>query len=442
MAHKERHPMTHNKLALSTAFALMATAISAPAHAQSTDGYHSIQVFPVVVDSASFTQRFTLRNPDPTQALAIAPTFYPGDGASQATKIDCPAINVPAATSVSIASLRALCPTLGAGSQFGYLYLSENGPLNLPFAGFSRAANAAGIGFSVEAFPAHTFTSADAVVTGLRRSSATASSPAFQSNCFIGNLNEVTPAGVDIPTTVDYTLTDSSGAEIGAASVILSPGKLTRLIDVFAAAGAPAGNYVDASIRFEELGSGEPGLMTFCTVQDNSSFGADFRIAKQEQGFSTPYSSIGAQDDHVSRNSQVESDVTVAGDVAPRAFSVPAGAFSNTHVVYFRHPDYVQCEVIDPATNERVLPAYGLEMRLSDQDGATVAGGNNATGFAEVYLGDKQDRNDGANTRYTLQVESSGLNALVARPYRLHCQSGSGHTLGDIIRYQSAGVSF
>ena len=50
--------------------------LSGGALAQTTDGYHSIQIFPVVVDTASFAQRFKLRNPN-TSSITITPRFYP-----------------------------------------------------------------------------------------------------------------------------------------------------------------------------------------------------------------------------------------------------------------------------------------------------------------------------------------------------------------------------
>lgn len=108
-----------------------------------------------------------------------------------------------------------------------------------------------------------------------------------------------------------------------------------------------------------------------------------------------------------------------------------------------RHPAYVQCEIIEPVSGASATPDYGLEIRLMDQDGVTtIAGGNNVLGFGEVYLGDKTDRNEGANTRYSIQVESNGQNGGEERPYRLHCQSGSGHSLGDIVRYNTPGDTF
>jgi hypothetical protein len=431
---------TLKKSVIAVAVAAMAVTGFLPAHAQSTDGFHSIQIFPVVVDSAAFTQRFTFTNPDLDRPAFITPRYFPGVGTTQAAPLDCPPFTIPKNSLVEFTSLREICPALAAGSQFGYLYTNETNVGNRIYAAFSRVSNPSANGFSVEAFPAHTFTSADVVVTGLRRLSAGVGTPAFQSNCFLGKLKDDSAPDTGA-TRVDYTVRDNTGTQIGASFVDLAPGRLTRLLDVFAAAGAPAGDYNDATITFHENGTGEPGLMTFCTVQDNSSFGADFRIAKQEMGKSTPFSGIGSQDDHVSRNSTVSAEAVTS--TGARAFAIPAGQATNTHVMYFRHPDWVQCEIIDPATLVRALPGYGLEMRLVAQNGTgVIAGGAGSQGFGKIYLGDKADRNNGANTRYSIQVESNGANEASPRPYRLHCQSGSGHTMGDLVRYQTPGNQF
>jgi hypothetical protein len=439
---KEKSVSTLKSSALAAAIlAAMAVTHATPALAQSTDGFHTHLVFPVVVDSASFTQRFTLTNPDGNRTMVVEPHFVPGEGSSQAAALTCPQITLQPSQQKEFTSLRELCPALASGSQYGFLRITKVTVSNRIFTAFSRVSNAQGNGFSVEAFPLHTFTSADAVVTGLRRTAASGGAPAFQTNCFIGNLDEITPAGSPVNTAVQYTLTTEAGATLGSGVVNLVPGKLTRLLDVFAAAGAPAGNHDNATITFHEASAGEPGILSFCTVQDNSSFGADFRIAKQELGKSTPYSGIGGQDDTVSRDSLVSAEVAQSGGA--RSFAIPAGQFTNTHVVYFRHPDWVQCEIIDPNTNVRALPGYGLEMRLVNQYGTgVIAGGANSTGFGKLYLGDKADRNNGANTRYGIQVESNGSNEAANRPYKLHCQSGSGHTLGDLVRYQQPGNQF
>jgi hypothetical protein len=425
-------------LALASGLALFALAGAAPATAQTTDGFHAIQVFPIVVDSEAFTQRFTFRNAEATGNAEIRVSYFPASG----TPITCTTFTLAGGGQKVYTSLRQACPTIPTGSTYGYLFAwtAPGGAVNLDsnrmFSGYSRVSNPQGNGFSVEAFPAHTFTSADTIVTGLRRLAASGSNPAFQTNCFVASLHEVT-AAASVGHDITYKLYNSSNTQIGTGTFNLMPGKMVRMLDVFAAAGAPAGDHDDASIVFSENGNGEPGLMTFCTVQDNTSFGADFRIGKQFFGWGTQYSGVAQQDDHVVRNATVGFDIKVSGDTNARAFSLPAGALMNTHVVYFRHPDFVQCEIIDPATGNRAATTYGLDIRLRDQLLNTIAGGAGAQGFARVYLGDKTERNNGANARYTIEVGSTAANT-AARPYRLRCQSGSGHTLGDIIRFNVA----
>jgi hypothetical protein len=417
---------TFKKLALATGLCAIGAIGCSAALAQTTDGFHTIQVFPVVTDSTSFAQRFHFRNPN-TATVNISATYLPGTGTT-GVQITCPTFSIAAGADRTFTSLRAICPALAAGSQFGMLYTYEIDSANLPYAAYSRVANPQGNGFSIEAFPGSTFTSATSTVTGVRRLAASGGNPAFQTNCFVGNMLDLAPADTTV-TETEVTVFSSTGAQLGATTrFALAPGKLTRIVDVFAAVGAPAGNHDNARVRFWEYGDDEPGLISFCTVQDNTSFGADFRIAKQE---SEPGGLPSPQDDHVLRNSTVSSD-------ALRTFEIGAGASaSNTHVVYVKHPDWFQCELIDPATSVRALSAYGLEMRMTASNGTTIiAGGSGAENFGETYMGDKTDRNLGSNTRYLIQVESNGANTASARPYRLRCQSGSGHSQMDTIAYK------
>ena len=416
------------------------------AFAQSTDGFHTIQIFPVVVDTNSFTQRFTFRNPN-SSSVNISMSYFPAVGTSQGVAIGCGTYSVAAGADRTFTSLRSICPALAAGSQFGYLYTYETVASNAPYSAFSRVANPQGNGFSVEAFPAHTFTSADATVIGVRRLAAGIGNPAFQTNCFVGKVVEYTAPVSPITSTITVSVTSSAGAPLGSTNVNITDGQIVRLSDIFASVGAPAGDYDNARVTFVETGDDEPGIMAFCTVQDNTSFGADFRIAKQEDGFSngTTGFHIGAQDDHVLRDMRIASDIKTSYANAPaRTFSlVTGGSKHNIHVVYFRHPDWVQCELIDPSTGVRALSTYGLEMRMLADDGTTViAGGNDSTGWGETYLGDKSDRDNGVNSRYTIEVENNSLNNTVDIPYRLHCQSGSGSTMGDIIEWHASGEKF
>jgi hypothetical protein len=399
--------------------------------AQTTDGYHAVQVLPVVVDSTSFTQRIVFRNPDVGEALSVSVTFHPADGTPQgpnAEGFECPSLQLPPGGQATVSSLRALCPALAAGSTFGML-VAHSGTFR-PFALFSRVSNPAGNGFSVEGFAASEFTVSESVVTGLRRSVATADAPAYQSNCFVG----MTPLLQPLPQAtqeraVRLTMRSDAGATLGTTTLMLGPGRLVRLLDVFSAVGAPAGDWVDATATVALppgtmlTGDGEPSLVSFCTVQDNTSFGADFRIAKQEfNGFGI----FGAMRSSAHRSPVLVGPIQVPGVVQPNSFAIPPGSSRNAHVVYFRHPDFVSCVLTTVAGLP--APSYGLEMRLSHLDQAgwrVVAGGNDAISTGSIYLG---DRASWFENPYVIEVESNGQNEGQARPYVIHCISGSGHT--------------
>jgi hypothetical protein len=304
-------------------------------------------------------------------------------------------------------------------------------------------SNSNGAGFSVEGFPAAGFTGGRSAVTGLRRLAATPSAPAFQTNCYVGKMNEVE---IDTGSTpVAYTLVSTSNTVLGSGVVNLLPGRMVRLFEVFNAVNAPPGDHNDVRLIVEENDAeDEPGIISFCTVQDNTSLNADFRIGKQSFGTILPSilsNSRGPQDLFVGR------DLLLDTDVLGRHFSIPAGAFHNTHVLYLHQPDVGQCQIIDPFTNQLALPSYGLEIRAV-VDSETAAGGNNsvvvpdpAQGDGNGYLGDKND-GYGSNFRVAIEVGSNGQNTGMERPYKLRCMSGSGFNLLDLVEYQVPGTTF
>ena len=420
-----------------TASTLLLLGFGGQANAQSTDGYHSIQVFPVVVDTPSFAQQFNFTTPNPFPVV-VKTRFFPGDGTAQAAigPVTCNNVNIGALGVMTVTSLRALCPALVAGSAFGFLHMqaqdSSDGMFSdIPvFAAFSRVSNPQGNGFSVESFAASTFTSATTVVNGLRRLASGPSSPAFQTNCFVANMNQLDPDGPPVAKAVNYTM--RIGATTYAATVNLLPGQLVRLLDVFAAIGAPAGDHNNIAAVFQAQGPlndpDRPGLMSFCTVQDNTSFGADFRIGKTSYGTL----GIGTNDGMAAR------ETASKADAQGRVFEIGPGSSANTHVVYFRHPDTVQCQLLNPVTFAPLTAASGLEMRAADAALTTVVGGNNATSTGTIYTGDKPSHK-GYNNRYLIEVESNETNAAGVRPYAIYCSSGSGNTFGyDIIKYKEA----
>ena len=76
-------------------------------------------------------------------------------------------------------------------------------------------------------------------------------------------------------------------------------------------------------------------------------------------------------------------------------------------------------------------------MRLLDQNGTVLAGGDNITQWGDVYLGEKTDRNGGASTRYYIEVENTESNFAVFRFYNIRCRSRSGQTLGERVNSET-----
>ena len=401
--------------------------------AQSTDAYHAIQVFPVVVDTTSFTQRFHFRTTYNIDAAVILVTYYPADGTANSSPVTCNSVSPAYDGAQTFASLRDLCPALAPGSAFGTLVARDTA--GTPFAASSRVNNAAGAGFAVEAFPASDFTIAGTAVTGLRRLAAQTGAPAYQSNCFVGSLAELVPVGSPPLTNVRLSLRSASGQLIGTKDVDVKPGQLIRLLDVFAAAGLPAGDYDNVVATFKASDESGAGLITFCTVQDNSQFGADFRIGKQELSFAG--SVPGSHDQAAMRLSYNRFEEPVDNELSGAQLAIGPGSSRNVHIFYFRHPDIVSCMIVDPINYNLVEESFGLEMRLRVLDSGgwnVLAGGSGSTHFFELYLGDKPRHGKGANTIYQIEVESNGLNEEATRPYVVHCASGSGHTYGNLIR--------
>jgi hypothetical protein len=328
---------------------------------------------------------------------------------------------------------------LPVGTQFGTLYTRVDNAAELPgpysYGAFSRVQNPLGMGFSVEGFPAHTFTGAATVVSGLRRLAATSANPAYQSNCFVGTLHREAASGLAAGSEVAYHLYGATGALIGNGSIPVQSGKLVRILDIFAYAGVPPGDIDDASIEFVPEIS--PGVLSFCTVQDNTHFSADFRIAKQAWGVTDLNSGVGpgvlfGQDDHVLRRTVTQFDIALtngAGGVVSRSFVIPAGSSSNAHFIQFRHPDYVSCNVVAPLS---FMPLNNLEVRLM-QRGQVLAGGDGITWFGPIYTGDKTGTD--TNGRYVLEVERAESGASDAdTPYVIRCHSGSGHSAPVLLR--------
>jgi len=107
---------------------------------------------------------------------------------------------------------------------------------------------------------------------------ASGSLPSFQTNCFVATLGDA----------VDYELRlfdGTSGVQLGGTLTgSLGAWQQYRYLDVFAAAGVAAGDHTNVRAQFTNLTGTEKKLIGFCTVQEDTSFSADFRIAKSYGG--------------------------------------------------------------------------------------------------------------------------------------------------------------
>jgi len=249
---------------------ILCTALaSGAAMGQTAFGEATAIVFPNVASTATFTGHVTLYNPN-AAAITVALDYHDANNLAVPGVKACNDVTIGANQSVEF-TLADQC-TLEPGSHFGLLIASDTAGTNL-FFGYSRTENTAGAGFSIEGFPADSFSSDVSFATGLRQSAA---APTYQTNCFVASLGG--------PVTYDLQLFDgSTGAQIGTTlSGSLNAFEQFRYLDVFAAAAAPAGDYANVRAQFTRTSVDANKLIGFCTVQDSVSFGADFRIAKSQ----------------------------------------------------------------------------------------------------------------------------------------------------------------
>lgn len=371
---------------------LAAALLSGNALAQTADGFGTILRLPLVVNSSTYSSTIYVRNAG-TATASVKMTYYGAPGTPFAGERPCTTLSV-APNAVVSGNLADLCAVpVSASSNYGQVAFEEQSAANIPISGYSRIQSFSGAGFSVEAFKVGSFVSGanESVVTGLRRQAA---APGYQSNCFIGSFGEAAQ--------VTWQLRDSSGSQLGNQQVVnLSANETVRILDVFTAVGAPAGDYSNTQATFRgTTASANPAFAAYCTTQENVGFGGDFRIAKTAD----------PQDD---RSKKI-------GTSSSSALGTLLGLLSgqDRFGLYLQAPDYVSCRIDGTGAPQ-------LEMRLEDPQGNVIAGGNNINSFQKVYLGDRGARNGGVNGLYVLKVESRNLLSLMIN-YGVTCESGNG----------------
>lgn len=374
------------------------------AQAQSTAAAGSVIVVPLVAQTVSYSTEVTVRNPNLSSPIVLSVRYYEAINAAAPGLVTCAPLLV-AANEAKAFTLQDQCGVSGA-SHFGLLVLEDAAvqKTNVFFA-YSRTQTPGGNGFSVEGFPVGAFSGAPAEVVGLKRQTA---APTYQSNCFVGALGEALNYQITLRQGV------SNGVLIGGAIAgTLQPFEMKRFLDVFTGpdgANAPDTDYSNVRANFS-VTSGAQALIGFCTVQESTFFGADFRIAK----------SLDASNDRERHVACIGQDSCGTVSVIQPEQILNTG-LKNIYSAIITQPDYVSCELVGPRASE-------LQMRLRDwSDPVTspqVAGGTNQTSFY-AFTGHRNAVASGKATRWFIDVAARAPGATVPINFGITCRSGNG----------------
>jgi hypothetical protein len=253
----------------SSAAALFCAAFCAVAGAQQLGYLYYPFALPLVAETPSYVSTIFVHNPG-TAAVTLTLVYQGASSSATPGTTDCQPLQVPPGNVVKT-SLGALCP-INPGSNFGAL--STAGYIYPGVAIYSRVETPSGNGFSIEGMSNVVCCGQIAEVVGLRRQAA---APTYQSNCFIRNQEPRTGRIV-------VTLASGTGDLVASAITDVQPNEFVRLLEVFATLHAAPGDYENVRASFESIapvGGGPPvNFDASCTVQNSTSFDADFRVAK------------------------------------------------------------------------------------------------------------------------------------------------------------------
>jgi len=371
---------------------------SSPWAQGSLDGAGSIMILPLIAQTGSYASEVTVRNPYNFTLQVLV--FYTGGTVTTGAGLNfCAPLNIAPFSTVQF-SVGSQC-ALPAGGQFGLVTLVENAAVPSPFQAFSRTQTPGGNGFSVPAFPAGALEAPywGHYAVGLKRQTA---APVYQTNCFV--------ASTDDPTPYQIRLLNASGNQIGnTISGSLQPYQMVRYLDIFSAVGLFSGDYSNVTAEFAAGMSPTAALISFCTVQESTFFGADFRMAQPSE----------------------TRDGTRQREVDSAVFNLNAYTAMNRHDIVFRHPDYVRCFITSPS-------AAVLELRITSPSGAVVAGGTNVSDSGTFYTGTRA-LYQGFSDSWAVDIASKpAYFGPFPVSYTFSCFSGNGAAANSITRILNA----
>ncbi|MFI4887632.1 MAG: hypothetical protein ACHP7B_02680 [Burkholderiales bacterium] len=388
-------------------FVLLALLSSARATAQ-VDGAATTILIPIVAATASFTSEIYIKDQSGT-SRTVSMQFYEAIGSQTPGPKTCAAVQLAAFQTLTI-TIAGQCGPLAAGGHFGFVVLTDASPnKDKLFYAFSRVSNPQGIGFSAEGYPLGHIGGGETYseVPGVKRKAATGSIPAFQTNCFV--------AALDDP--VDYSITVDDASGSSTLSDTLLPFQMRRYLDIYTATGATAGDHDNSTVTFQKITPEQfPNtLLAFCTVQDNTSFGADFRISKNWNEADPARFRLNCFAAIYGANPG-----ECTSTLQPSAPSVPNATTKIRLITRLYAPDTVNCSIISSRSSD-------LEMRLvRDSDNTVVAGGENQAAFTYT-TGPRSTIGAGYHQYHWLEVGfRDGGNPTFPIPFGIRCMSGNG----------------
>jgi len=388
-----------------------------PAAAQTTAGSATVMVIPLVAATTTYSSDIFIRNPN-VAPISLVFNFYEAKTSATPGKRTCSNVDL-AALETKLVRLGTQC-TLTAVSHHGFVILEDAATQKVnKFYAFARTEGFNGNGFTVEGFPIGNFSGGGVGANGLKRQAA---APIYQSNCFVAALGEA----------VDYAITmtePSASGTVGSVTGSLAPYEMVRYLDIFTAAGMPAGDVSLTRATFNNTNPGEPAFIAFCTVQESTFFGADFRIAKGDD----------AEDRRQKRflcysQSPCGTEITGGGQTA-----LTDGATKFIHAFFVAPPDYIRCDLVSARLADLEMRVRGPGDTFASPvftsgtggTGTFDSGGSDKTSFY-IFTGFRNafsatSGNDGQTARLFIDVSfrETGT-ATFPIPYGITCTSGNG----------------
>ena len=162
-------------------------------------------------------------------------------------------------------------------------------------------------------------------------------------------------------------------------------------------------------------------MVSFCTVQENNTFGADFRVAKSADQF----------DERQKRFICYGQDA--CGTVnAVNPTQIVDATTKNIHAMFIEQPDYVSCALVSPHLTDLQVRIRGPGDVFSSPVWPSSlpfsSGGAGLTGFY-IFTGNRSTIANGNATRWFIDVgfrTVGGVAANLPIAYGISCLAGNG----------------